>query len=239
MEPDNHLFLEKGNIHLPNLHFLGFKLWIFQLSPRKELVDGWFRCFVSLSNGPELPGDIRSFSGWYCWWFRNPKQPVEGGWQFTPHILTRFCTPSKRSLGRGVMVAINSISIIFYFHPEPWGRCSPILTAAYFSDGLGKTHQLVNLPGCKRDAKIPCQEADSFESNQLHRSQGWQWRGKNQPSIHRSKGVQWLLFQGNSVYRLIYMSDDLNLGWLIHYVSGHRMPKPCKAMGNLKSDTPS
>ena len=34
-----------------------------------------------------------------------------------------------------------------------------------------------------------------------------------------------------------YMSDDLNLGWLIHYVSGHRMPKPCKAMGNLKSDT--
>ena len=35
----------------------------------------------------------------------------------------------------------------------------------------------------------------------------------------------------------IYVSDDLNLGWLIHYVSGHRMPKPCKAMGNLKSDT--
>ena len=35
------------------------------------------------------------------------------------------------------------------------------------------------------------------------------------------------------------MRDDLNLGWLIHYVSGHRMPKPCKAMGNLKSDTPS
>ena len=34
-----------------------------------------------------------------------------------------------------------------------------------------------------------------------------------------------------------YMSDDLNLGWLIHYVSGHRMPKPCTAMGNLKSDT--
>ena len=31
-----------------------------------------------------------------------------------------------------------------------------------------------------------------------------------------------------------YMSDDLNLGWLIHYVSGHRMPKPCKAMGNQK-----
>ena len=28
-----------------------------------------------------------------------------------------------------------------------------------------------------------------------------------------------------------YMSDDLNLGWLIHYVSGHRMPKTCKAMG--------
>ena len=36
----------------------------------------------------------------------------------------------------------------------------------------------------------------------------------------------------------VYMSDDLNLGWLIHYASGHRMPKPCKAMGNLKSDTP-
>ncbi len=35
-----------------------------------------------------------------------------------------------------------------------------------------------------------------------------------------------------------YISDDLNLGWLIHYVFGHRMPKPCKAMGNLKSDTP-
>ena len=35
-----------------------------------------------------------------------------------------------------------------------------------------------------------------------------------------------------------HVSDDLNLGWLIHYVSGHRMPKPCKAMGNLKSDTP-
>ena len=34
-----------------------------------------------------------------------------------------------------------------------------------------------------------------------------------------------------------HVSDDLNLGWLIHYVSGHRMPKPCKAMGNLKSDT--
>ena len=36
-----------------------------------------------------------------------------------------------------------------------------------------------------------------------------------------------------------YMSDDLNLGWRILLVSGHRMPKPCKAMGNLKSDTPS
>ena len=34
-----------------------------------------------------------------------------------------------------------------------------------------------------------------------------------------------------------HMSDDLNLGWLIHYVSGHRMPKPCKAMGNLKNNT--
>ena len=36
-----------------------------------------------------------------------------------------------------------------------------------------------------------------------------------------------------------HMSDDLNLGWRILLVSGHRMPKPCKAMGNLKSDTPS
>ena len=32
-------------------------------------------------------------------------------------------------------------------------------------------------------------------------------------------------------------SDDLNLGWRILLVSGHRIPKPCKAMGNLKSDT--
>ena len=39
--------------------------------------------------------------------------------------------------------------------------------------------------------------------------------------------------------RFIYMSDGLNLGWRILLVSGHRMPKPCKAMGNLKSDTPS
>ena len=39
------------------------------------------------------------------------------------------------------------------------------------------------------------------------------------------------------VARRVHMSDDLNLGWLIHYVFGHRMPKPCKAMGNLKSDT--
>ena len=35
-----------------------------------------------------------------------------------------------------------------------------------------------------------------------------------------------------------YMNDDLNLGWLIHYVSGQRMPTPFKAMGNPKSDTP-
>ena len=39
---------------------------------------------------------------------------------------------------------------------------------------------------------------------------------------------------GRSIDRV---SDDLHLGWLIPYVSGHRMPKPCKAMGNLKSDT--
>ena len=38
-------------------------------------------------------------------------------------------------------------------------------------------------------------------------------------------------------WQWIHMSDDLNLGWLIHYVSGHRMPKPCKAIGNLKIDT--
>ncbi len=37
--------------------------------------------------------------------------------------------------------------------------------------------------------------------------------------------------------RVACMSDDLNLGRLIHYVSGDTMPKPCKAMGNLKSDT--
>ena len=31
--------------------------------------------------------------------------------------------------------------IFFYVHPEPWGRCSPILTfAAYSSDGLVKNH---------------------------------------------------------------------------------------------------
>ena len=35
-----------------------------------------------------------------------------------------------------------------------------------------------------------------------------------------------------------HVSDDLDLGWLIHYVSGHRMPKHSKAMGNLKSDSP-
>ncbi len=29
------------------------------------------------------------------------------------------------------------------FHPETWGRISPILTCAYFSNGLVKNHQLV------------------------------------------------------------------------------------------------
>ena len=66
----------------------------------------------------------------------------------------------------------------------------------------------------------------------------WIWMtpkswGKNDPC--------WILSGPNLGYNGIilpnYMSDDLNLGWLIHYVSGHRMPKPCKAMGNLKSDT--
>ena len=33
-------------------------------------------------------------------------------------------------------------------------------------------------------------------------------------------------------------SDDLNLGWRILLLSGHRMPKPCKAMGNPKKRYP-
>ena len=49
--------------------------------------------------------------------------------------------------------------------------------------------------------------------------------------------VLWILCEFGWIIYEPYMSDDLNLGWLIHYVSGHRMPKPCKAMGNLKSDT--
>ena len=28
------------------------------------------------------------------------------------------------------------VSKMFYFHPEPWGRFSPILTFAYISNGL-------------------------------------------------------------------------------------------------------
>ena len=33
------------------------------------------------------------------------------------------------------------VSNIFCFHPEPWGRFSPILTFAYVSKGLVKNHQ--------------------------------------------------------------------------------------------------
>ena len=54
---------------------------------------------------------------------------------------------------------------------------------------------------------------------------------------------RWILCSSSTVEFIwaiwIHMSDDLNLGWRILLVSGHRMPKPCKAMGNLKSDTPS
>ncbi len=47
------------------------------------------------------------------------------------------------------MTALNVLNLgggnsnIFYFYPDPWGN-DPILTCAYFSNGLVKNHQLVN-----------------------------------------------------------------------------------------------
>ena len=38
------------------------------------------------------------------------------------------------------------VSNILYFHPENWGRFSPNLTFAYFSDGWGKNHQPEIIP---------------------------------------------------------------------------------------------
>ena len=49
----------------------------------------------------------------------------------------------KGDVGNGSFLGGGN-SNIFNFHPENWGRCSPILTISYFSNGLVKNHQLVS-----------------------------------------------------------------------------------------------
>ena len=52
---------------------------------------------------------------------------------------TKNVVSQTPSLGAG-----NS-NIFGHFHPENWGRCSPILTVAYFSNGVNRNHQPVLL----------------------------------------------------------------------------------------------
>ena len=168
-----------------------------------------------------------SFIFRYCWWFRNPANCTSWGKGSLPQIcLQGFSAPSKRSLGRGFMVAINNISNIFYFHPEPWGRFSPILTVAYFSDGLWENPPTIPIGSMYGIYMDPMGYSSSSRLSSVTQKPPlpgsrfvwtqstspiprmtvtWTWKST---CIHRFRSPNDFCFskyEGNSVYWLIYI----------------------------------
>ena len=71
--------------------------------------------------------------------FKYPNIYIYIWYVHTYIIYHHFCL-GRRALSENTYLSRGS-SNTFYFHPENWGRISPILTCAHFSDGLVKNHQ--------------------------------------------------------------------------------------------------
>ena len=137
MEPDNHLFLEKGNVHLPNLHFLGERTCEFSNYPLQN--NWWLVQMIHLLFKWSLTsGDIRSFSGTVDGSEIRLTAPVEGKAVYPKYVYKVFPHRPNGGWERGFLVAINNISNIFYFHPEPWGRFSPNFDGCIFFRWVGE-----------------------------------------------------------------------------------------------------
>ena len=198
-------------------------------TPRKQLMFGSDDS-LPFQMVPNFRGTFVHFQGGTVDGSEIRRSPVEGGWQFTPNIYQGFFAPSKRWLGKGIYGCHQQYFKHFLFSPRTLGKIFTHFDGCIFFRWVGEnppTIPIGSMYGIYMDPmgyssssrlssvtqKFRGQEADSFERNQLHRSQGWQWRGHetNRAPIgaKESNDFRFSKYEGNSVYRLIYIYVDM------------------------------